>query len=291
MLSKITYLNHSGFLLEWECCYWIFDYYKGEIPKLDPAKEIFVFVSHSHGDHFNPMVFALATAYPKVTYVFSNEVKQACRKFAKTSGGIRLSQKQMRKICGETVDESKLQENNSLEDRSEKYQAKQRTAKTTYLVPIPEIQFLRSRNHMELQDQQGRALNIYGLQSTDCGCAFLIEYQGKTVYHAGDLHWWYWSGEAESFNKKMTADFKKEMEYLTGRKIDLAFNLLDPRQGPDYALGMNYFLKQVKVEHVFPMHCWNDYTVCSKYLRENQVPQRTKFHSVEKDGQKWELEL
>ena len=81
------------------------------------------------------------------------------------------------------------------------------------------------------------------------------------------------------------------MEYLTGRKIDLAFNLLDPRQGPDYALGMNYFLKQVKVEHVFPMHCWNDYTVCSKYLRENQVPQRTKFHSVEKDGQKWELEL
>ena len=265
---KVTYLNHSGFLLEWESCYWIFDYYKGEIPKLDPAKEIFVFVSHSHGDHFNPMVFALATAYPKVTYVFSNEVKQACRKFAKTSGGIRLSQKQMRKICGEIV----------MEDKH-------------YLVPIPEIQFLRSRTHMELRDQHGNPLSIYGLQSTDCGCAFLIEYQGKTVYHAGDLHWWYWSGEAEAFNKKMTADFKKEMEYLAGREIDLAFNPLDPRQGPDYALGMNYFLKQAKVKHVFPMHCWNDYSVCGKYQREYQLPQRTIFCPVERDGQSWELKI
>ena len=39
---KITYLNHSGFLLEWSQSYWFFDYYKGEIPVLDEEKDIFV---------------------------------------------------------------------------------------------------------------------------------------------------------------------------------------------------------------------------------------------------------
>ncbi len=36
---KITYINHSGFLLETKDCYYIFDYYKGELPHLDKEKE------------------------------------------------------------------------------------------------------------------------------------------------------------------------------------------------------------------------------------------------------------
>ena len=77
---KITYLNHSGFLLEWPECYWIFDYYKGEIPVLDAEKDIFVFCSHSHHDHFNPEIFQLLKDYPKVTYVFADEMREACKK-------------------------------------------------------------------------------------------------------------------------------------------------------------------------------------------------------------------
>ena len=77
---KITYLNHSGFLLEWSKCYWLFDYYKGEIPVLDAEKDIFVFCSHSHHDHFNPEIFQLLKDYPKVTYVFADEMKEACDK-------------------------------------------------------------------------------------------------------------------------------------------------------------------------------------------------------------------
>lgn len=41
---KITYINHSGFLLETKDCYYIFDYYKGELPHLDKEKEVIVFV-------------------------------------------------------------------------------------------------------------------------------------------------------------------------------------------------------------------------------------------------------
>ena len=42
-IMKITYINHSGFLLETKDCYYIFDYYKGELPHLDKEKEVIVF--------------------------------------------------------------------------------------------------------------------------------------------------------------------------------------------------------------------------------------------------------
>ena len=59
---KVTYLNHSGFLLELEDYYIIFDYYRGELPPLNNKKEVFVFCSHVHGDHYNPKVFSLLNA-------------------------------------------------------------------------------------------------------------------------------------------------------------------------------------------------------------------------------------
>lgn len=46
---KVTYLNHSGFLLELEDCYIIFDYYRGELPPLNKKKEVFVFAVTSMG--------------------------------------------------------------------------------------------------------------------------------------------------------------------------------------------------------------------------------------------------
>ena len=50
---KITYINHSGFLIETRDCYYIFDYYKGELPHLDKEKKVIVFCSHFHKDHFS----------------------------------------------------------------------------------------------------------------------------------------------------------------------------------------------------------------------------------------------
>lgn len=54
---KVTYIYHSGFLVETAVCYYLFDYYKGDIPRLDIGKPIFVFVSHRHPDHYNPDIF------------------------------------------------------------------------------------------------------------------------------------------------------------------------------------------------------------------------------------------
>lgn len=56
---KVTYLNHSGILVEIKDRYCIFDYYKGELPPLDKEKDVIVFCSHSHNDHYNPLIFDL----------------------------------------------------------------------------------------------------------------------------------------------------------------------------------------------------------------------------------------
>jgi L-ascorbate metabolism protein UlaG (beta-lactamase superfamily) len=72
---EITYIGHSGFLMEWENCYWLFDYYKGSIPVLAPGKKLFVFSSHKHADHFNPEIFSLKDQYPNIEYILSSDIK------------------------------------------------------------------------------------------------------------------------------------------------------------------------------------------------------------------------
>lgn len=265
---KITYLNHSGFLLEWEHCYWIFDYYQGQIPRLDENKTIIVFCSHSHGDHFNPAVFALAQSYPAVKYVFSTQVRPAYRKFDRNVHGIRVSETQYEQVCGKRPE----------------------FAGGSAVLPLPEVEFLTSRTECELDDGHGGALNIFTLRSTDCGCAFLVSYEGRTIYHAGDLHWWIWPGEPEKDNRHMTGNFKKEMEYLEGRCLDAAFAPLDARLEENYGLGLSYLLEHADVRHVFPMHFWNDFSVMDAYAADYPLPEGTVFHKISGDGQSWEIE-
>lgn len=56
---NITYIFHSGFLAETKTCYYLFDYYRGGLPELNPDKPILVFASHFHQDHYNKQVFEL----------------------------------------------------------------------------------------------------------------------------------------------------------------------------------------------------------------------------------------
>lgn len=59
---NIRYIHHSGFLVETDRFYYLFDYEKGSLPQMDAAKPIFVLSSHAHGDHYNPEVFSLLAA-------------------------------------------------------------------------------------------------------------------------------------------------------------------------------------------------------------------------------------
>lgn len=241
---KVTYLAHSGFLLEWDHCYWLFDYYKGEIPKLDTDKKLIIFCSHSHRDHFNPAVFSLFKEHPSIEYIFSNECKKALKNEQK---------------------------------------------KNTEL-NIESIYFIKAWEDIRISDGKDREIKIHAMHSTDAGAAFYLQYKDKTIYHAGDLHWWVWPGEPEEENRHMTANYKKEMEYLKNKKIDLAFSPLDPRQEEYYDLGLDYLLEISHISYLFPMHFWEDYSIIQKYLsRTKKLPEHTNIIQIEKEGQTWEV--
>ena len=112
----------------------------------------------------------------------------------------------------------------------------------------------------------GRHLSLGGLdiqtyRSTDAGVAFLVEVEGKTIFHAGDLHWWHWAEEDAAWNQAMERDFKKECAKLQGKPVDVGFFVLDPRQEGEFWWGFDWWMRTMEVKHAFPMHSWEDYTL------------------------------
>lgn len=110
-------------------------------------------------------------------------------------------------------------------------------------------------------------------QSTDLGVAFLIEDQGTLIYHAGDLNDWVWEEEPDSYNREMTANYRKQITLLSGklnhREIDVAFVVLDPRQEKDYDRGLRFFLENISAKLVYPMHYWENPGIIETFLKDH----------------------
>ncbi|WP_034328390.1 MBL fold metallo-hydrolase [Alkaliphilus transvaalensis] len=87
--GKIHHLYHSGFAVETENYFLIFDYYMDEVEDnnqvrslekgvinpdlLKHKKNVIVFVSHNHGDHFNPVIFNWQEVNPDITYILGDD--------------------------------------------------------------------------------------------------------------------------------------------------------------------------------------------------------------------------
>lgn len=219
---KVTYIGHSGYLVECDNVNLLFDYYEGSIPKMDVDKKLVVFVSHFHHDHFNKGIFNLLKFYSNVSYVFSSDVQ------------------------------------------------------TTH-----EVDVLISPN----EKVKFENIDIETLKSTDSGVAFLINVEGKLIYHAGDLNLWLWNEETNEDNQLMQENFSKEIEKLKNKKIDIAFIPLDPRQEEYEFSGIEELLEKVKVKTIFPMHFWNDYSIIERYNASHEH----KVMDVNRKGQTFKI--
>lgn len=71
---KVTYIQHSGFSVEFADMMLVFDYWKGEI-MLPKDKPIYVFASHAHHDHFNEVIFDWEMHSMDVHYILSDDIK------------------------------------------------------------------------------------------------------------------------------------------------------------------------------------------------------------------------
>jgi len=195
----IKCLGHSGFSVESSTHFLIFDYSEGDLPNVPKGKKTYVFVSHSHYDHFNENIFSLSDGDENIKYILSYDIE--------------------RKI------------------RSEK-------ARDCNLV------FVSPEEELKLDGK----LKARVLRSTDCGCAFLVNLDGRNIFHAGDLHLWLWDGMSENEQFFMIKTFREYTKELKNFKIDTAFLPLDNRQEMYSFLGISYYMNSFRISHAIPMH-------------------------------------
>lgn len=227
---KVTHLYHSGFYMELQRMAFLFDYYRGPLPKLNPAMPLFVFASHVHADHFSFSIFTegVFRAHPHVRYVLSKDIRRKYnRNFFLRMG---VSEEQYGRI--------------------------------TFLKAEEEYRMGgECRTAGERRTDAGSPcgeLSVRTLASTDAGVAFLVEAEGKRIYHAGDLNWWSFAGAPYEEERRMERDYKREAAKLSGIALDVACLPLDARQGERFYLGFDWFMRHVEVRRAFPMHNWGE---------------------------------
>ncbi|MFP4661000.1 MAG: MBL fold metallo-hydrolase [Halanaerobiales bacterium] len=91
---KIYHLYHSGVAIDYQDCLLIFDYFRDSTEKisnlsnsdsglingvvrandLQKYKEIYVFVSHNHSDHYNPVIFDWQDYNSNIKYILSDDL-------------------------------------------------------------------------------------------------------------------------------------------------------------------------------------------------------------------------
>lgn len=163
-----------------------------------------------------------------------------------------------------------------------------------FQIKHPDIHYILSddikTNHDALfvaphQTYQINDLTIHTLLSTDEGVAFIVEVDDQRIFHAGDLHLWYWKDEEDHFNQYQIKTFHQEIDSIS-QDIDIAFIVVDERLEENYLLGLRYILKHVHCHHIFPIHYFGNYHVSNQLQKEKlDNPYQAQIHYIKHQNQ------
>lgn len=244
MQTEIYHLFHSGTAVKVKDKLFVFDYFKDE-PQNKKAlssslekgvireesfksiNELYVFVSHSHHDHYNKVIFEWENYCDQLNYILAAEVEL----------------------------EAELENKDNL-----------------YLMEKDE--------ELKLENI---SISTYG--STDEGVSFLVELDDLSIFHAGDLNWWKWKKFSEKVQKREAREYKREVDKLKGKKIDIAFVPVDPRLEENYYLAGEYFINEIKPALFIPIHFADNYDV-TKFFKDRFNSNQTRVVEITKAGEK-----
>ncbi|MBS4539521.1 MBL fold metallo-hydrolase [Clostridium sp. D2Q-11] len=210
--AKITHMYHSGFVVETRNHILIFDYITnkniGNMSLMDDfigkEKEVFVFVTHGHKDHFDPVILTWVEYNPNIKYIISDDI------FIDTHN--------------------------------------------------QNLYFVEKYNSLKFDNI---TIETYG--TTDRGLSYLVKVDDLNIYHSGDLNWWHWKSDNENTQKKEEVDYKREVDLLKGKDIDIAFVPADPRLDEYYYLAGEYFAKTISPGLLIPMHFGDKIEISHKF--------------------------
>jgi L-ascorbate metabolism protein UlaG (beta-lactamase superfamily) len=183
---KITYIYHSGVMVELKDVVLLFDYWKGEFT-FPADKRRTIFISHAHHDHYNPAVLDMDAVVIADAAIPNN-------------------QKNMHSVNPGDV--------------------------------------------LKLGDL---TVSVFG--STDEGVSFLVEVDGKRIFHAGDLNDWHWRDESTYDEiKEAKLKFEAEIAKIPLVHLDLAMFPVDARMGSGFYEGADRFIEKYKPDYFLPIH-------------------------------------
>ena len=213
----LTYIFHSGFVLETEQSILVFDYWMDPSGVMDGVlrseKPMYVFSSHFHEDHFTKEIFEWKKQREGITYILSKDIYKH-RRASKEDADVWLAK------GGTWSDDS---------------------------------------------------ISVWALGSTDSGVSWIVETEGKRIFHAGDLNNWYakfltddnpdqqrYSFEMEEVFNPIAHEKQFLGELKDIRKVADSFDVvmfpIDGRVGNGYTLGGRQFIERFKVGLFVPMH-------------------------------------
>lgn len=128
-------------------------------------------------------------------------------------------------------------------------------------------------------------MKVSAFPSIDDGVCYLVEVDGISIFHAGDLNLWHKkldatdeSDQLEKFAyRKAKYAFLYALKGIKGHKIDIAFFPVDPRIGSGYDAGAIQFAQIFHPKLFVPMHFAKRYDVCEALVKKANIPNMEVF--------------
>ena len=296
---KITYIEHSCFLVETAECYMLFDYYCGDVqlPELDPVKPLLLFNSHAHPDHFSKEIFTLHERYPRSFFVLSADIPVPAAVQPFTCSMLphehRLIQLAGGRAAVVPTSADKLVQPMDTKQQEAVFRAGILRASETSMKPHP-------TSEARMDDKAPDAPNVHSitdasiidvyidtLRSNDEGVAFIVRLGDLRIYHAGDLNNWWWDGDVE--DQKLADIYHEELERIRGRHFTAAFIPLDPRLN-GWWKGIEDFMHYADADRIFPMHNFGEKGLPKKFLiLDRAAGYKNRICDVEEPLTRWKL--
>lgn len=260
---KVTYLDHSGFVIEDGKRAYVFDYWKDPAGVVDTlvaqGYELHIFISHVHGDHYVKSIFKYL---PYIHSVWYHEDVPALRDV----------RKQIQHIV--TVKEEANTASLVLERINNECPTDDQTLSEESLTEelVQQVFSLHSMKVGDTVESDNLAVTMFG--STDEGGSFLVDTGTHRIFHAGDLNWWHWSGDTPENIAEAKALKEKEFAPLLGLSVDIMMFPVDARLEVAREWGALEVLGMMNTKLFIPMHANGPIWVPSDTFRHAYPNQR-----------------
>ncbi|MCI9607659.1 MAG: MBL fold metallo-hydrolase [Muribaculaceae bacterium] len=239
-MTKVTYLDHSGFAVQLPDVLLVFDYFRDpshalhKILEANPQLPVVFFVSHKHEDHFNTGIYEMAQNHRRV-YVMSNDVPAqaipSTLEVAGMSAGDRIeglpggvsvkaypSTDSGVSFLVETPEGEKIFHAGDLNEWHWKDESKPAEVKHA------EVEFTKALNRISSENE---SVNIAMFPvdprlGSDFGSGALAFLKAVKTAHFFPMHFWGKKDEAEVFLSKIPADITEvDFIYTPGASMEI----------------------------------------------------------------------